>query len=105
MWKYGQTNHLTNSISISDATLTFGISTIPKSGIAIPSAVAFEVDFIRGDVTCNGLVLTDDIGDVAFYYGQTVPPHAQYDLNNDGIIDIYDIVTVATNYGYPGLNP
>jgi hypothetical protein len=70
------------------------------SGITMPSQLTVEVDFIRGDVDCNGAVTTADIGDVAAYYGQPASARPEYDLNNDGIIDIYDIVTIATNFGY-----
>jgi hypothetical protein len=76
------------------------LGSIGLSGITT-SPLSIEVDFIRGDVDCNGVVNIDDIGTVAWYYGVTVPPGpAQYDLTNDGVIDIYDIVTVATHYGY-----
>ena len=91
-------NYETFPISITSATLTFTTGTISFSGISIPAALNIEIDFIRGDVDCNGAVNIADISDVAYYYGQAAP--AQYDLNSNGIIDIYDIVTIATNYGY-----
>jgi hypothetical protein len=46
----------------------------------------------------------DDISDVAYYYGQQASVKLEYDLNDDGIINVYDLVTIATNYGY-GLDP
>jgi len=91
-------NYETFPISITGATLTFTTGTISFSGISIPAALTIEIDFIRGDVDCNGAVNIADISDVAYYYGKAAP--SQYDLNSDGIIDIYDIVTIATNYGY-----
>jgi hypothetical protein len=102
IWKYGNTNYATLPISITDTTLGFGsLGSIPMSGITVPSALSIEVDFIRGDLNCDGAVTMADISNVAYYYGQAVPPGpAQYDLNNDNLIDIYDIVTIATNYLY-----
>lgn len=106
IWKYGSLSSATFSISIADVTLSFGsLGTIPMGGITLPSALSIEVDFIRGDVTCDGVVSMADISSVAYYYGQAVPPGpAQYDLTNNNFIDIYDIVTIATNYGY-GMDP
>ena len=102
IWKYGNTNYLTFQIGIADATLGFGsIGSIGYSGITTPSSITIEVDFIRGDVNCDGVVNFLDFNPIAYYYGQTVPPAAsQYDLNADGSIDIYDLVTAATNYGF-----
>jgi|GEM_PF-1250517 hypothetical protein len=91
-------NNETFPISITAATLTFTTGSISSSGISIPAALTIEIDFIRGDVDCNGAVTLADISDVAYYYGKVAP--SQYDLNSDGIIDIYDIVAIATNYGY-----
>jgi hypothetical protein len=106
IWKYGNPNYATLPISITDATLAFGsLGTIPMSGITVPSALTIEVDFIRGDVDCNGVVNMLDISDVAFYYGHPATVKPEYDLtNNGGVIDIYDIVTIATNFGY-GMDP
>lgn len=91
-------NNETFPISITNATLNFTTGTISFSGISIPAPLTIEIDFIRGDVNCDGAVTIADISDVAYYYGKSAP--SQYDLNSDGIIDIYDIVMIATNYGY-----
>jgi hypothetical protein len=101
IWKYSYANFMTFQISITDATLSFGsLGSTPISGITTPSPLTIEVDFIRGDVDCNGVVNLADISDIAFYYNQPASVKPQYDLNNDGFIDIYDIVTAATNFGY-----
>ena len=107
IWKYGNPNSEIFQYSIVEATLYFGsLGTIPMGGITVPSPLTTEVDFIRGDVDCNGAVTMADISAVAYYYHRisTDPIWSsiisKYDLNNDGIIDIYDIVTTATNYGY-----
>jgi hypothetical protein len=106
IWKYGNLNNVTLPVSITGATLGFGsLGVIPISGITVPSALSITVDFIRGDLDCNGAVNMADIGEVAYYYGQAVPPGpTEYDLTDDDFIDIYDIVTIATNYQY-GTNP
>jgi len=104
IWKNDNPNFASFQIWLADASLSFGsLGNILMSGIITPSPLTFKVYFIRGDVTCNGVVLLDDIGDVAYYYDQTAPP--EYDLTNNGIIDLYDIVTIATNFGYSSLNP
>jgi hypothetical protein len=102
MWKYGSSNYATLPILITNAKLGFGsLGIIPMTGITVPSALSVEVDFVRGDVNCDGAVTMADISSVAYYYGQAVSSgSAQYDLNNDNFIDIYDIVTIATNYLY-----
>ena len=100
IWKLGQTNFMTFQISIANATLSFASGTIGMSGITTSSPLSIEVGFIRGDVDCNGVVNLADISDVAYYYGEPASARLEYDLNNDGVIDIYDIVTIATNYGY-----
>ena len=52
---------------------------------------------IRGDVDNNGLVEVFDLRSVGAYFNQE---NATYDLTGDGTIDIFDLVVVATNYGY-----
>jgi len=101
IWKYGNANHMTFDIWLFDVTLSFGaLGTILMSGIDTPLPLTFDVYFIRGDVDCSGTVTTADIGSVGYYYGDLATVKPEYDLTNDGIIDIYDIVTIATNYGY-----
>jgi hypothetical protein len=111
IWKIGLSNFETFQIALVDATLSFAQGYIYKTGIAMPGPVTIQVNFIRGDVDCDGDVDTSDIGDVAFYYDvKQVDPDwntaKKYDLNDDKIVDIFDIVTVATKFGYgtPG-NP
>jgi hypothetical protein len=101
IWKYGNLNYATLPISITDATLGFGsLGVISMSGITVAPALSIEVDFIRGDVDCNSVVNMADISYLAFYYGQQATAKPEYDLTNNGIIDIYDIVSIATNYLY-----
>jgi len=106
VWKLGNANYETFNIAIIDATLSFATGTIPMSGIIMPAPETIRVNFIRGDVDCNGVVNLADIGNAAFYYVKTsadplwISMIRRYDLNNDGIIDIYDIVAIGTNFGY-----
>jgi hypothetical protein len=58
---------------------------------------------IRGDVDCNGEVNVLDLRTVAAYYDQDStdsewPNISKYDVTNDNIIDIFDLVAVATNF-------
>jgi hypothetical protein len=107
IWNAANPNYETFSINIANPTLSFTEGTI-TSGINMPAQLSITIDFIRGDVNCDGVVNIQDIRDVAYYYGDTVQPNGpappQYDLLNHGHIDIYDVVTIATNYGY-GLDP
>jgi hypothetical protein len=107
IWRTKAAQNMTAHISFSDAALSFVEGTIPMSGITMPSALDILVNFIRGDVTCDGIV--DCVGDlrtVAYYYDKTniqpTDPWYKYDLTMDGTIDIFDLVVVATNvwYGY-----
>jgi hypothetical protein len=106
IWKKGQTNYGTFNIALVDATLSFGsLGTIPKSGITMPSSLPIQVDFIRGDVNCDGKVNIGDISDAAYYYDSKLGDFnwndvKRYDLNDDKVIDIFDIVAIATNYGH-----
>lgn len=107
IWNAANPNYKTFSIPIANPTLTFTEGTI-TSGIIMPSQLSITINFIRGDVNCDGTVTIKDIAILAFYYGQYVQPAGpvppQYDLLNHGHIDIFDVVTIATNYGY-GLDP
>jgi hypothetical protein len=56
---------------------------------------------IRGDLgPVDGKVTVFDLRTVAVCYDQSSP--VKYDLTKDGIIDIFDLVVVATNIGYGG---
>ena len=108
IWNVATPNYETFPIYISAATLYFSEGTVPMSGITMPSSLNIEIDFIRGDVLCTGIVGINDIRTLAYYFNLAVQPAGpappQYDLLNHHHIDIYDIVQVANNYGY-GLDP
>lgn len=99
IWRSCNDNSPTFDIDITDAELSFTEGRIKTmSEIIMSDPLTIQINFIRGDVNCDGQVTIADISAMAFYYGQTTPE--MYDLNCDGIIDIYDLVTAATNYGY-----
>jgi hypothetical protein len=98
IWRVGSLHELPAQISFQDATLSFVEGSIPMSGIAMPSALHLTIQLIQGDVDCNGIVDVWDIRTVAYFYDQTQP--AKYDLTNDGTIDVFDLVVVGTNFNY-----
>jgi hypothetical protein len=52
---------------------------------------------IQGDVNNDGIVDIFDLRTVAYYYGQD---NTQYDLNGNNHIDVLDLVLIGTNFGY-----
>jgi hypothetical protein len=93
-------NQLTAHISLDTTTgdLSFQEGTIPIGQVTPPTALTLTINLIQGDVTCDGRVSIDDLRTVAYYYDQSGP--AKYDIKTDGTIDIYDLVEIATNFGY-----
>jgi hypothetical protein len=59
--------------------------------------VSYTFSPIQGDVDNSGSVDVFDLRVVAAYYDQA---NTTYDLNGDGIVDIFDIVGVSSNFGY-----
>ncbi len=102
-----QPNILVGEISLHDATLSFEEGTIPLSGITvIGSPITVTIHLIRGDLNCDGTVSLVDLRTIAYYYDveHGDPEWAEaskYDVNSDNVIDLYDLVIVAGNYGYP----
>ena len=106
IWRSNSTNQLTATISLNTTTgsLTFLEGTIPIGSVAAPAALTISFNLIQGDVECNGQVNILDLATVARLYDQstTSGPAALYDIKIDSnnIIDIYDLVEVAANFGY-----
>jgi hypothetical protein len=73
--------------------------------IAVGAGVTCTFSPIQGDVNNDGTVNIIDLRTLAAFYDvkqgdPTWPEASAYDLNGDGIIDIYDLVLIATNWGY-----
>jgi len=97
-------NDLTDIISLQSANVSYPTGPdlrYTKGGLSqINVGPDFTYTFspIQGDIDNNGIVNIFDVRTVAYYYGQINP---QYDLNGDNnTIDIFDIVLVANNFGY-----
>ena len=81
---------------------------ILMGGITMPADLDITVNLIRGDVDCDGNVDVFDLRLVAIFYDKTqADPEwaicSKYDLTGvDHTIDIFDLVAVATNFGYGG---
>jgi hypothetical protein len=102
IWRKYHQGPLAAWVTFGDAILSFeGGKTIPMSGITMPPQLNITINLIRGDVDCDGIVDVWDLRCVAAFYDKKdiVPtdPWYKYDLTEDGTIDIYDLVAVATN--------
>jgi hypothetical protein len=67
------------------------------SEISVGPDFAYTFSPIQGDIDNNGTVEIYDLRTVAAYYDQEDETH---NLTGDAIIDIYDLVVIASNYGY-----
>lgn len=84
-----------------------GLITLPNgTEVSINNASGigeqFRIQLLTGDVDGDDIVNTTDIGLVAEAFGTSVAEpeyNLEFDLRRDRIIDIFDIVTIAVNYG------
>jgi hypothetical protein len=102
IWKDGQVNKLEGQIWFHYARLSFsGVQELvyEEGGLGQVSVnnVAFAFVPIQGDIDNNGVVDILDMRTVAAYYDTTNP---QYNLTGDNIIDIYDLVVIGANFGF-----
>jgi hypothetical protein len=102
IWKQGHVNELDSQIWFHNASLSFsGVQQLiyEEGGAAEVSvnSVAFAFKPIQGDVDNNGAVNILDLSTVATFYDEA---NATYDLNGNGIVDIYDLVLIGANFGY-----
>jgi hypothetical protein len=110
IWKDGQPNKLEGKIWFHYAKLSFsGVQDLvyEEGGLGQISVndVAFAFAPIQGDLDNSGEVDISDLRTVAAYYdvkqGDPMWPAASaYDLYGDGVIDIFDLVVVGSNFGY-----
>ena len=103
-----------SSFRIRDAVTVSGISgvTVGTFGVrrASDTTVTIELEFSGNFQTDSRLIFTVGTGALAGYSGSaltaeipvTAGPEA--DANNDGVVDIQDLVLVASNYGKTGQN-
>jgi hypothetical protein len=108
IWKNatGWTNYMEDSINLTNWNVTVCCSSGSYSltgNLVITSGTDYRYVPIQGDVDSNGNVNILDLASVSMLYNvKSGDPryNPNYDLNNDGIIDIYDLVYIATNFGY-----
>jgi hypothetical protein len=108
IWRTGRTNELNAAVSTRSDAGFFGFTEgiIPITGIVLPSSINVTVNLIKGDVDCSGKVDILDLRTVAAYFDKssTDPGWAmvsKYDVKTDNKIDIYDLVIISSNFGYP----
>ena len=96
VWKYLTNEHRDFGIRMTTGTLSFDLGTLDD--LVFPSELTITVHFIRGDVNSDGVVGLNDLAAMGYNYGLTGT--SIYDLTGDLIVDIYDVVALATNYDY-----
>jgi len=107
IWKAipGWANDLAGSIYIQSANLTYSggpeVGYVRGGGaqnqINVGSDVAYTFSPIQGDINNDGKVDIFDLRTMSAYYGQQNPT---YDLVGRGAIDLFDLVVIASNFGY-----
>jgi len=113
IWRTNAPHDLTAHVSFANAELSFLEGTIYMSGITMPLLpLDIVVHLIQGDVDCDGNVDVTDLRCVAAGYDKTSSDPewttgqywSKYNLKaEDNTIDIFDLVVLATNFGYGGL--
>jgi hypothetical protein len=105
IWRTYAPHELNATVSIRNdlGGFNFANGSVPITGITIPTPLVITIHLIRGDVDCNGEVDVLDLRTVAAYYdqgstGSEWPNISKYDVTMDNIIDIFDLVAVATNF-------
>jgi uncharacterized repeat protein (TIGR02543 family) len=102
IWKVGQANRLEGRIWFNKTVLDFsGVQELAYAEGGQNQVSVNEVGFafvpIKGDVNNDGRVDILDLRTIAFYYDQQ---NSIYNLSNDNVISIFDLVVVSSNYGY-----
>ena len=108
LWKdetsiQGWQNNLTDTIVIQQANLTYPDSAklqyqqTGSSDFQVINGYNYPFCPIKGDVNNDGRVDIADLRTVAAFFDQT---NEAYNLAGDSLIDIYDLVVVASNFGF-----
>jgi parallel beta-helix repeat protein len=99
------TNYIKDFIAFTDWNLTVMCPATHHLTGGLVYLIDMEYQFspIQGDIDSTGVVDIFDITAVASYYDieESDPEYiSNYDLNCDGIIDLYDLVLIGVNFGY-----
>jgi hypothetical protein len=105
LWKDlpGWINDQNGAIYIQGANLSYpggSVRIYEKDGLSeidIGPDIGYTFSPIRGDVDNSGNVDLTDLRTVAAFYGQE---NTTYNLTGETTVDIFDLVVIATNYGY-----
>ena len=78
-----------------------------SNGNGLLATLTFEVVAVKAStLTLSNMLLTDDGGESSIPDTQsaeiTEPPQLVVDINNDGIVNILDLVVIASNFGQTG---
>jgi hypothetical protein len=105
IWKnlQGWTNEQTGEIYVQWANLSYGSG--PDSGyvkgglnqIIVGPDASYTFSPIKGDINNDGTVDIQDLTQMASHYDQVSP---EFNLVGDPVVDIFDLVAVASNFWY-----
>jgi len=124
----GRTTHadthvtMGNASSVTDQSGTYGLinnagtynvlatkakylpSILPNVAIQTNGLAALPIAALRGgDANNDGTINLFDLVLVAANYDQSPPSNPAADVNDDGSVDVIDLVLVGSNYGYSGV--
>jgi hypothetical protein len=105
MWKDlpDWTNDVSSAIYLQWANLSYASASdlhYERGGlndIDVGPDFTYTLSPIQGDIDNNGVVDIFDLRTIAAFYGTT---DAQHNLTGEDIVDVYDIVVVASNFNY-----
>ena len=69
------------------------------SSINVDGNKSFVVTLLGGDIDCDGIVDSYDLGQVVAYYNEY---NSEVDITGDGYVDWQDLFVVLNNYNEPG---
>ncbi len=90
---------LLGCLLVTAAALAIGAYQLSKPMPASVEILSGPHELLPGDATGDGHVDALDLALVASALNTKPPAVSTADLNNDGIVDVYDLVIVGRNYG------
>jgi len=82
-----------NSLYSSSITKTI---TIKDGKLTIPDDAILELSFFeKGNIDKNGVIDMSDLTTEATHYGETTTVSDEYDINGDGVVDIFDLIIIS----------